>query len=859
MNVRSDLCLDDIRPFLGKTKKSGGQLIGTCPICLDDHHLYITEKNGKLLCFCHKCNANGADIIKAFIALGAKPSRSVVDESPKLIEDYAHVYKNPDGSVAYYKQRRKYSDGKKKFTFYQINTVTGEKVYKKPANCNNLYNLDLLENALREHTTDTVYIVEGEKCADAMTKRGLLATTANTGAQKDIKLSSVDLRILSAFPIRIVIPDNDEKGTDYAAAFADVKILPLKDIWQAVPPKGDIADYFENGGSVDAILNYKFKEPVNLDRDYFEKLDRFQMVDNSLFEAMFSITEPSKREQIVAMADFRATALGISRSFNKCWKAYLQAQAAKNIKSDNMTKFPNQLFMLRCGEWVADIQGVRKLTTQSERQTRYEFASPIPIMPVEILANQEDNTEKIRLAYFKDGAWRKIVVNRSTIASSNKIIELADYGIEVNSDNSKMLVKYLADVVALNPDILPKTKSIGHLGWFENEFIPYDTDIQLDCEEQYRTLINSVSEKGTLEEWIEYMRPLRKNVYLRLIMAASFASPLLAKVNALPFVLHLWGGTGSGKTVGMMVAASIWGNPLLGRLTRSMNMTVNSMMATAAVLKNLPFFGDELQTIKSRFENYDTLIMRVCEGVDRGRMTNTTLQKQLTWCNSFIFTGEEPCTQMSSGGGVKNRVIEVECIDKIIENGNAVVNFIGSHYGTAGPKFIEILQEQEDLVESYHNFHEMILEDIDTTEKQAMAGALILLADIIVSKELFNDLPSLDIYSIKPFLKSVSEVDTAERAYAMINDIIAENGDKFETYKDVPAGTLWGKIIERESVLINKTVLERELNKIGFDFNAIKKKWLEKGYLEPNSQGRYFHRTSLSGIKSNFVKIRIKV
>lgn len=93
----------------------------------------------------------------------------------------------------------------------------------------------------------------------------------------------------------------------------------------------------------------------------------------------------------------------------------------------------------------------------------------------------------------------------------------------------------------------------------------------------------------------------------------------------------------------------------------------------------------------------------------------------------------------------------------------------------------------------------------------------------------------------------------------MINDIIAENGDKFETYKDVPAGTLWGKIIERESVLINKTVLERELNKIGFDFNAIKKKWLEKGYLEPNSQGRYFHRTSLSGIKSNFVKIWIKV
>lgn len=164
-------------------------------------------------------------------------------------------------------------------------------------------------------------------------------------------------------------------------------------------------------------------------------------------------------------------------------------------------------------------------------------------------------------------------------------------GLEVNSDNSKLLVKYLADVVALNPDILPRVKAIGHLGWAEKEFIPYADDIKLDCEEQYKSLVASISSKGTLEEWTEFVRPLRKNIYLRLILAASFASPMIAKVGALPFVLHLWGGTGSGKTVGAMVAASIWGNPRFGAMVRTMNMTINSMMATAALLKNIPFLA----------------------------------------------------------------------------------------------------------------------------------------------------------------------------------------------------------------------------------------------------------------------------
>ncbi len=248
--------------------------------------------------------------------------------------------------------------------------------------------------------------------------------------------------------------------------------------------------------------------------------------------------------------------------------------------------------------------------------------------------------------------------------------------------------------------------------------------------------------------------------------------------------------------------------------------------------------------------------MRVCEGVDRGRMTNTTLQKQNTWQNAFIFTGEEPCTQAASGGGVKNRVIEIECDHVVVEDGNFVVNYVNSHYGCAGREFIEAIKDRKELSKEYQAIFKTLLEMSNSTEKQAMAMALMLLADAIATRHIFKDNDVLDFEAVLPFLKSVAEIDTAERAFAMITDIIAENSDKFEqTYDKASNLATWGKLNSDGSVLVNKTVLERELSKVGFDFTAVKKKWAAKGYLVVNSQGRYFHNTTVAGMKGVFIKL----
>lgn len=853
---KSELHLDDIRPFLtGVKTKPGGHITATCPLCGKAGHLHIDEKNGTLLVYCQKCNAPGTDILREFRRLGAKPAEpEPVDyKTAKPIEDYRHVYRNPDGTEAYYKRRRKWADGHKVFSFAYVDE-NGRTVFAKPQGCNNIYNLDLLQ----KHEHKRLYIVEGEKCADAMTQHGLLATTSNTGAQKAIKLSATDKALLESYAERIVIPDNDEKGTDYAAAWQGAKAMDITKLWPECPPKGDIADYFAAGGTAEAIEAYEWPVVLSLDREFFEGCDRFSLIDEALLEAIAALTEPSKRQQVLSMARFRAGELCCKREFEACWKAYLQQQAAKGIRSDNLTKFPQQLFALRCGNWNTSINGVYR-SVQVGTEYKNEYASPIPIMPTELLVNVEDETEKIRLAYFKNGGWQSVVVPRSTLANKNKIILLADNGVEVNSDNAGLLVKYLAEVIAMNPDILPRVKSIDHMGWSDAGFVPYTDEVKLDCEDQYKSLVQAVSSKGTLEEWAAYVAPLRQNLYMRLILAASFASVLVERVSALPFVLHLWGGTGSGKTVAMMVAASVWGNPGMGKLVRTMNMTVNSMMSTASILRNLPFFGDELQTIKSRFENYDTLIMRVTEGLDRGRMTNATFQRQKSWLNSFVFTGEEPCTKSQSGGGVKNRVIEIECDQQIISNGNAVVNFITQHYGGAGRAFIEAL-EGKNLAADYNEIMRLVLEVTDTTEKQAMAMALMLQADAIASKAIFGT-PG-DVLSpedIVGFVKSKAEVNVSERAWNIIVDVIGANADKFDTELDDYAGyAYWGRRKNNGVIMINKTVLEQELEKNGFDFSALKKKWAESGHLLKTTQGRFSNVYRLHNTRANYVALYVK-
>lgn len=585
-----------------------------------------------------------------------------------------------------------------------------------------------------------------------------------------------------------------------------------------------------------------------------DELDKVKILDEKVFKHVLQVTDPIQRTRLLVELQEKAKELKVLKSFTQMFKAYQSDQNAKfKQKGSNVINFTNPpINDLKCGKWQALDTGIKRTQINNFEAQTVEACSH-PIMPVERLINIENDLEKVKLAFYKDNRWQDIVIEKNTIASKNKILQLANRGIEVNENNAKELITFLSDVITLNPNEIPVNKGIGRLGWINNIFSPYTSELKYDGDLCFKSSFECVKQKGNFEEWKKECIKLRKNKVAHLLLAASFSAPLIELVGGLPFIVHLWGGTGSGKTVALMVAMSVWGNPEIGKLVKSLNSTQVALARYASFVHNIPFAGDELQTIKNKWENFDKLIMYLCEGMDKGRGTATGgLEDQKEWRCCFLFTGEEPVTQNNSGGGVKNRVIEIEASSKIIEDGNHTSNLVRENFGHAGKYYIENLPDKETLKKRYQEILHELIENFDTTDKQAMAMALILLGDEISTELIFKD-EKLVLDDIKDFLASQKEVDQSARAYELIIDWINININRFSNNSQ---SEIWGEI-KGNYCLIYPSVLKEFLKSQGINFDAIKNKLADEGKIERDSNGKFQINSRIFGEQARIIKILI--
>jgi len=124
-----------------------------------------------------------------------------------------HEYTDAQGNPLFYRIRLKHPDGRKWMRPMRLDGnryVPGEPSFShgKP-----LYRLQALQEAPDDAT---VWVVEGESCADALTTAGVLATTSGGASSAD----SADWTPLQCRTVRIW-PDHDEPGFKYAKAVAD--------------------------------------------------------------------------------------------------------------------------------------------------------------------------------------------------------------------------------------------------------------------------------------------------------------------------------------------------------------------------------------------------------------------------------------------------------------------------------------------------------------------------------------------------------------------------------------------------------------------------------------------------------------
>ena len=532
--------------------------------------------------------------------------------------------------------------------------------------------------------------------------------------------------------------------------------------------------------------------------------------------------------------------------FARLLRAYrndLKKLNTTTYREAGVSEFAGQDLDLNVGEWSADESGIWRYGPNGQ----IIYACSHPIMPVQLMRSIDTGMVKVKLLY-RQGyqsrrPWSEIIVPKSRISKAADIVALSDCGISVTSgERAQALVDYLRDVLDNNQDLIPEVKSVSRMGWNEDGFSPYVGGVAFDSSDSFRPIFTAIGQAGTLDAWLEEALEARTySLTARVVLAASFASVLVEPLGCLPFFVHLWSmDSGTGKSVAQMLGASVWANPTIGgAFFPTFKSTSVGVEMMAGFLHSLPLFLDELQLAKDRHGKINFNVYELAAGSGKLR-SNKSLGLDYTpkWSNCFITSGESPIVTETDGAGAMNRVIELECRagEAVIRDGHRTANALKRNYGHAGKQYIAQLCQEGELNRAqalYEDFYSKCM-DSDTTEKQAMAAAIILTADHLATEWIFHDDRALTVEELGSFLKERNEVSASERGYDYICGWIAANERQFEDV--VEHGEHYG-VFKDGYAVINRTVWERVCADAGIHSKPLLSHLKSKGLIDVGPKG----------------------
>lgn len=603
-----------------------------------------------------------------------------------------------------------------------------------------------------------------------------------------------------------------------------------------------------------------------------EKLQAAEDITNGklyeLLTAFYDVTTGSNaaREELLKVIKSRAAELNASAECEKIINSFESEYRQQQIKSriTNLIAVPRKvpeeyetiLTLYQCRGYVVDTS-IYEVSTSRSGETVLSPICPQFAVIVARLINESSDNEKVKILFCDFGTWKTIITEKETVLNSRKITALADKGLLLTNETAKKLTAYFYAILQQNADIIPCVTSFSHIGLCEKDsikaYLPYNTkDFVCDSANEFNKLYKAIHKKGSFEKWLEQCTEIRQSIYIRLVMAASFASVLISELDLTPFITHLWGKTGTGKTVALKVAASIWGNA--ENYVKSLNTTEYGAAETAAFLYSFPCILDELQTLRDSNISYNQFVMRLCEGISRTQgAARGGIREMKQWKCSFITSGEENLVKSNSGGGTVNRVLSLEVPNNGIVDGKQTMRVINNNYGHAGEEFLKHIPSETELQKLYDEKENDIKNSIDSTGKQCMAMAVLLVADDLAVKHIFKGETPLTAAEVKQFIATKKEVDIVNRCYEWLCNWVAYNRNRFEHFS-VNNGEIWGEI-RNDCTMINKAVLCKHMTAAGFDFDAVKKRLAERGYIGRNSQGRLVCNTRVYGVKACYIRL----
>ncbi|MBN8728732.1 MAG: DUF927 domain-containing protein [Xanthomonadales bacterium] len=332
---------------------------------------------------------------------------------------------------------------------------------------------------------------------------------------------------------------------------------------------------------------------------------------------------------------------------------------------------------------------------------------------VEALTRDASGGEWGRLLCFpdRDGVEHRWAMPCAMLAKDGAELRetLLAQGLEITAAQSRrMLVEYIQ---AAEPGRF--ARCVARTGWHGDAFVLADRAIGPAKGEElvFQSATADgckVSAAGTLETWRdEVAGPCAGNSRLVLAVSAALAAPCLHLVGMEGGGLHLRGGSSSGKSTALAVAASVYGPREYRREWRA---TDNALESVAAMHSDALLPLDEIGQLDPKHAAAVAYLLSNGQGKSRSRRDGT-LRAPATWRLLFLSCGEVGLHDLIAEAGGRHRAgMEVRVVDIPADAGAGIGVFervpagmapgafadhlqrvSAASYGTAFPAFLDVL------------------------------------------------------------------------------------------------------------------------------------------------------------------------
>lgn len=274
------------------------------------------------------------------------------------------------------------------------------------------------------------------------------------------------------------------------------------------------------------------------------------------------------------------------------------------------------------------------------------------------------------------------------------------------------------------------------------------------------------------------------------------------------------------------------------------------------MLNHLPMILDDTSKKTRRIEeNFEGVVYDLCSGKGKTRSNRDIgLNTESHWNNCVLTNGERPLASYVNQGGAINRILEIECGEKVYSDPHQTVSILKQNYGFAGKDFVEIVKAMgADTIRGIQKGFQQLLFDDEKMQKQSISLSIILAADKIATDMLFKDGQYISLDEAKKALVDRSELSDNERCYQYILDKVAMNENRFDT---LTACEKWG-IIENGYVFFYNQAFDELCKSGGFSKKSFLSWGVKKKIVETDSKGNPSKQKKIAGKNNRCVCLKL--